>query len=295
MMRVSLVNDGPVTILLDSRRTVMHGATAPAPRSQSIAGCGTCARSSFAACLAARRRPRSSAQQRPIVTEDPETIGAGRVLLEGGIEYGSDLEIPIYGLKGDLWRLPSLGVSIGLSSIVEVPDRLRLQSPARHPPRAGAARPDSRLRGRSDRRPSTTSCSRRRVRIVPEADAPAVVRVPDGDEAAECPQPERAGHRHDRRVVRRARRARRSAPCGSSVISGWRSSETRRRRRFRSTTRRSTACRWRAPSRRASTWSRRSRAAGRPTKTRRSRRREPRGRARRAPLHARRACASTRA
>ena len=32
-----------------------------------------------------------------------------------------------------------------------------------------AARPDSRLRGRSDRRRSTTSCSRRRFRIVPEA------------------------------------------------------------------------------------------------------------------------------
>ena len=27
-----------------------------------------------------------AAQQRPLVTEDPETIGAGRILLEGGIE-----------------------------------------------------------------------------------------------------------------------------------------------------------------------------------------------------------------
>ena len=61
----------------------------------------------------------ASAQQRPIVTEDPETIGAGRVLLEGGIEFNSDLTKPIYGLEGDLWRVPALGVSIGLSSIVE--------------------------------------------------------------------------------------------------------------------------------------------------------------------------------
>jgi hypothetical protein len=60
-----------------------------------------------------------SAQQRPIVTEDPETIGAGRVLLEGGIEFDSDVEKPVYGLKGDLWRLPAMGVSIGLSSIAE--------------------------------------------------------------------------------------------------------------------------------------------------------------------------------
>ena len=36
------------------------------------------------ACLPAAAR----AQQRPLVTEDPETIGAGRVLLETGIDYG---------------------------------------------------------------------------------------------------------------------------------------------------------------------------------------------------------------
>ena len=29
----------------------------------------------------------AAAQQRPLVTEDPETIGAGRILIEGGIEY----------------------------------------------------------------------------------------------------------------------------------------------------------------------------------------------------------------
>ena len=59
------------------------------------------------------------AQQRPIVTEDPETIGAGRVLLEGGIAFASGAQIPIYGLQGDIWHVPSLGVSIGLSSIAE--------------------------------------------------------------------------------------------------------------------------------------------------------------------------------
>jgi hypothetical protein len=73
----------------------------------------------LAACAAVVSAVPAAAQQRPIVTEDPETIGAGRILLEGGIEYDSGLRIPIYGLEGDLWRLPSLGVSIGLSSIVE--------------------------------------------------------------------------------------------------------------------------------------------------------------------------------
>ncbi len=60
------------------------------------------------------------AQQRPLLTEDPETIGAGRVLVEGGVEYDDDAVYPVSGLRGDLWRLPLLGVSIGVSSIAEV-------------------------------------------------------------------------------------------------------------------------------------------------------------------------------
>jgi hypothetical protein len=74
----------------------------------------------MAACAAAGGAAPAAAQQRPIVTEDPETIGAGRILLEAGIEYGGGVEFPIYGLKGDLWRLPALGVSIGISSIAEL-------------------------------------------------------------------------------------------------------------------------------------------------------------------------------
>ena len=45
------------------------------------------------------------AQQRPLLTEDPETIGAGRVLVEGGIEYDNDAVYPVSGLRGDLLRL----------------------------------------------------------------------------------------------------------------------------------------------------------------------------------------------
>ena len=62
----------------------------------------------------------AAAQQRPLVTEDPETIGAGLVLLEGGVDYARDAEFPASGLTGDLWRLPALGVSFGLSSIAEL-------------------------------------------------------------------------------------------------------------------------------------------------------------------------------
>jgi hypothetical protein len=60
------------------------------------------------------------AQQRPLVTEDPETIGAGRVLVEGGIDYSWDVEYPASGLEGNLLRIPILGVSVGVSSIAEI-------------------------------------------------------------------------------------------------------------------------------------------------------------------------------
>ena len=62
----------------------------------------------------------SFAQQRPLVTEDPETIGAGRVLVEGGFDYLRDAVFPASGLEGHLLRLPLLGVSLGVSSIAEI-------------------------------------------------------------------------------------------------------------------------------------------------------------------------------
>src|SRR5207248_1109599 len=49
-----------------------------------------------------------AAQQRPLDTQDPETIGAGRVLVEGGISAAHDITYPLSGFKGDLWQLPVL-------------------------------------------------------------------------------------------------------------------------------------------------------------------------------------------
>jgi hypothetical protein len=60
-----------------------------------------------------------AAQQRPLVTEDPETIGSGLVLIEGGFTYGNDAPFPVSGLQGNLIQVPQLGVSFGLSSIAE--------------------------------------------------------------------------------------------------------------------------------------------------------------------------------
>ena len=62
----------------------------------------------------------AQAQQRPLVTEDPETIGAGLVLLEGGIDEQREVFYPASGLQGDLLRVPTLGVSFGISSIAEL-------------------------------------------------------------------------------------------------------------------------------------------------------------------------------
>ena len=60
------------------------------------------------------------AQQRPLVTEDPEPIGAGRVLVEGGLDFAHEYQSAVSGLKGDLLSVPTIGVSVGLSSIAEL-------------------------------------------------------------------------------------------------------------------------------------------------------------------------------
>ena len=62
----------------------------------------------------------AGAQQRPLTTEDPETIGAGRILLEGGIDYARGAIFPASGLEGNLMRVPLFGISIGISSIAEI-------------------------------------------------------------------------------------------------------------------------------------------------------------------------------
>ena len=59
------------------------------------------------------------AQQRPFQTQDPDVVGAGRVLVEAGVETGSNIKYPVSGLTGDRWAAP-LGVSVGIGSSVEM-------------------------------------------------------------------------------------------------------------------------------------------------------------------------------
>jgi hypothetical protein len=64
--------------------------------------------------------PCAYAQQRPLLTEDPETIGSGLVLFEGGFDLQKDIFYPASGLDGSLLRIPTLGMSFGISSIAEL-------------------------------------------------------------------------------------------------------------------------------------------------------------------------------
>ena len=61
-----------------------------------------------------------AAQQRPLLTEDPETVGGGRLLIEAGVDVERDVYYTASGLRGDRLSAPTFGISIGLSSIAEL-------------------------------------------------------------------------------------------------------------------------------------------------------------------------------
>jgi hypothetical protein len=60
------------------------------------------------------------AQQRPLVTEDPETVGTGRILVEAGLTQSRDRTFSGSGLTGNLLQVPQVGVSIGVGPIAEI-------------------------------------------------------------------------------------------------------------------------------------------------------------------------------
>ena len=61
----------------------------------------------------------AAGQQRPLVTEDPETVGTGLVLVEAGVDHVRERRYVVSGLSGHLSSAPRLGVSVGLSPIAE--------------------------------------------------------------------------------------------------------------------------------------------------------------------------------
>ena len=60
------------------------------------------------------------AQSRPLVTEDPETVPAGHILFEAGLDFMHNAIYPVSGLTGNLWRIGTLGFSFGVSPIAEI-------------------------------------------------------------------------------------------------------------------------------------------------------------------------------
>jgi hypothetical protein len=60
------------------------------------------------------------AQSRPLVTEDPETVPAGYILLEAGVDFLNGAKYPVSGLTGNLTKLGTFGLSFGVSSIAEI-------------------------------------------------------------------------------------------------------------------------------------------------------------------------------
>lgn len=62
----------------------------------------------------------AGAQQRPLLTEDPESIGDGLILLEAGFDHSWSHPFPVSGLEGSLLRGPLVGLSFGLGPSAEV-------------------------------------------------------------------------------------------------------------------------------------------------------------------------------
>lgn len=64
--------------------------------------------------------PTAAAQQRPLTTEEAETVQPGEVLLQFGYEYIQDARFPLAGLEGDLSRIGVVDVRFGLAQAAEL-------------------------------------------------------------------------------------------------------------------------------------------------------------------------------
>jgi outer membrane putative beta-barrel porin/alpha-amylase len=60
------------------------------------------------------------AQSRPLVTEDPETVPQGHMLIEAGVDFAQDMFFPASGLLGNFWRIGTFGMSFGVGPIAEL-------------------------------------------------------------------------------------------------------------------------------------------------------------------------------
>jgi hypothetical protein len=75
---------------------------------------------SIAACSVFLIPRAGLAQSRPLVTEDPETVPMGHMLLEAGLDFERGAVYPASGLTGNLVRIGTFGLSIGVSPMAEI-------------------------------------------------------------------------------------------------------------------------------------------------------------------------------
>src|SRR5262245_47162984 len=61
----------------------------------------------------------SSAQQRPLLTEEVDTVPTGSVRISMGVDFIQDAKFPLSGLKGDLTRVGVTNITFGINSNVE--------------------------------------------------------------------------------------------------------------------------------------------------------------------------------
>ncbi len=61
----------------------------------------------------------TTAQQRPLITEDVDIIAPGTIRIEGGLDFMQGVKYPVSGINGDLTRVGVIGVNIGMGPNVE--------------------------------------------------------------------------------------------------------------------------------------------------------------------------------
>ncbi len=73
----------------------------------------------FAALLAFCLAAETSAQQRPLITEDVDIIPPGTMRIEAGIDFLQGARYTVSGLTGDLTRVGVIGINIGFAPNIE--------------------------------------------------------------------------------------------------------------------------------------------------------------------------------
>jgi hypothetical protein len=59
------------------------------------------------------------AQQRPLLTEEVDTVPSGSIRVAAGVDFIQDAKFPLSGLKGDLTRVGVINITIGVNNNVE--------------------------------------------------------------------------------------------------------------------------------------------------------------------------------